>query len=73
MSCRRKAPEWSSDEETKELNGAEPGLKPTERVRAEGTAPCHSYRKSLRLSSDQIVSLTVQTVSVRRKQRFDVN
>ncbi|XP_038153784.1 phosphatidate phosphatase LPIN2-like isoform X1 [Cyprinodon tularosa] len=57
---QQKAPEWSSDEETKELNGAEPGLKPTERLRAEGTAPCHSYRKSLRLSSDQIASLKLR-------------
>lgn len=55
--CRKKAAEWSSDDETKELNAAAPALTPTERVQTEGTAtaPCHSYKKSLRLSSNQIV------------------
>ncbi|MEQ2246536.1 hypothetical protein ILYODFUR_000395 [Ilyodon furcidens] len=57
---QHKASEWSSDEETKELNGAAPALKPTERVQTEGTAACHSYRKSLRLSSDQIASLKLR-------------
>ncbi|MEQ2199433.1 hypothetical protein XENOCAPTIV_027414 [Xenoophorus captivus] len=56
LDTQHKASEWSSDEETKELNGAAPALKLTERVQTEGTAACHSYRKSLRLSSDQIVS-----------------
>ncbi|KAM4718315.1 phosphatidate phosphatase LPIN2-like isoform 2-T2 [Anableps anableps] len=57
---QQKASEWSSDEETKELNGAAPALKPTERVQTEGMAACHSYRKSLRLSSDQIASLKLR-------------
>ena len=54
---RHKTAEWSSDDETKELNTAAPALTPTERVQTEGPppAPCHSYKKSLRLSSDQIV------------------
>uniref|UniRef100_A0A3B3XJT7 phosphatidate phosphatase n=1 Tax=Poecilia mexicana TaxID=48701 RepID=A0A3B3XJT7_9TELE len=60
LSCRQKASEWSSDEETKELNGAAPSMKPTERVQSEGAATCHSYRKSLRLSSDQIASLKLR-------------
>lgn len=57
LSCRQKAAEWSSDDETKELNAVAPALTPTEHVQKEGPAPapCHSYRKSLRLSSDQIV------------------
>uniref|UniRef100_M3ZIY7 phosphatidate phosphatase n=1 Tax=Xiphophorus maculatus TaxID=8083 RepID=M3ZIY7_XIPMA len=58
--CRQKASEWSSDEETKELNVAAPSMKPTERVQSEGAATCHSYRKSLRLSSDQIASLKLR-------------
>lgn len=55
--CRQKTAEWSSDDETKELNAAAPALTPTERVQTEGPAqaPGHSYKKSLRLSSDQIV------------------
>lgn len=61
-SYRQKAVEWSSDDETKELNTVAPALTPTEHVQTEGPAPapCHSYKKSLRLSSDQIVrSLTL--------------
>ncbi|XP_043960663.1 phosphatidate phosphatase LPIN2-like [Gambusia affinis] len=57
---QQKASEWSSDEETKELNGAAPSMKPTERVQSEGAATCHSYRKSLRLSSHQIASLKLR-------------
>ncbi|XP_014324088.1 phosphatidate phosphatase LPIN2 [Xiphophorus maculatus] len=57
---QQKASEWSSDEETKELNVAAPSMKPTERVQSEGAATCHSYRKSLRLSSDQIASLKLR-------------
>ncbi|XP_054893703.1 phosphatidate phosphatase LPIN2-like isoform X2 [Poeciliopsis prolifica] len=57
---QQKVSEWSSDEETKELNGAAPSIKPTERVQNEGAATCHSYRKSLRLSSDQIGSLKLR-------------
>ncbi|KAM6900310.1 phosphatidate phosphatase LPIN2-like [Xenentodon cancila] len=58
----KKAAEWSSDDETKELNAAAPALTPTERVQTEGlaTAPCHSYKKSLRLSSNQIASLKLR-------------
>ncbi|XP_061569956.1 phosphatidate phosphatase LPIN2-like isoform X2 [Cololabis saira] len=58
----KKVAEWSSDDETKELNAAAPALTPTERVQMEGsaTAPCHSYKKSLRLSSNQIASLKLR-------------
>ncbi|XP_042076927.1 phosphatidate phosphatase LPIN2 isoform X2 [Haplochromis burtoni] len=59
---QQKASEWSSDDETKELNAAAPALTPTERVQTENQAPqpCHSYKKSLRLSSDQIASLKLR-------------
>uniref|UniRef100_A0A3Q1B565 phosphatidate phosphatase n=1 Tax=Amphiprion ocellaris TaxID=80972 RepID=A0A3Q1B565_AMPOC len=57
---QQKAAEWSSDDETKELNAVAPALTPTERVQTEGPAPCHSYKKSLRLSSDQIASLKLR-------------
>uniref|UniRef100_A0AAX7V190 phosphatidate phosphatase n=1 Tax=Astatotilapia calliptera TaxID=8154 RepID=A0AAX7V190_ASTCA len=59
---RQKASEWSSDDETKELNAAAPALTPTERAQTENQAPqpCHSYKKSLRLSSDQIASLKLR-------------
>uniref|UniRef100_A0A8C8FH44 phosphatidate phosphatase n=1 Tax=Oncorhynchus tshawytscha TaxID=74940 RepID=A0A8C8FH44_ONCTS len=52
------AADSSSDEESKELNA----LAPTERVQTEISAPTgsHSYKKSLRLSSDQIVSLKLR-------------
>nr|XP_020510402.1 phosphatidate phosphatase LPIN2-like isoform X1 [Labrus bergylta] len=58
----RKAAEWSSDDETKELNVVAPAPKPTEHVQSESpaAAPCHSYKKSLRLSSDQIASLKLR-------------
>lgn len=64
LSYRQKAAEWSSDDETKELNAVAPALKPTEHVQTEGPAPapCHSYKKSLRLSSDQIVRLVLLVV-----------
>uniref|UniRef100_A0A8D0A6A1 phosphatidate phosphatase n=1 Tax=Sander lucioperca TaxID=283035 RepID=A0A8D0A6A1_SANLU len=57
-----KAAEWSSDDETKELNAVAPARPPTEHVQTEGSAlaPCHSYKKSLRLSSDQIASLKLR-------------
>lgn len=56
-SSRQKAAEWSSDDETKELSAVAPALKPTEHVQTEppAPAPCPSYKKSLRLSSSQIV------------------
>ncbi|XP_070842394.1 phosphatidate phosphatase LPIN2-like isoform X2 [Chaetodon trifascialis] len=59
---QQKAAEWSSDDETKELNAVAPALTPTEHVQKEGPAPapCHSYKKSLRLSSDQIASLKLR-------------
>uniref|UniRef100_A0A8C7THV9 phosphatidate phosphatase n=1 Tax=Oncorhynchus mykiss TaxID=8022 RepID=A0A8C7THV9_ONCMY len=52
------AADSSSDEESKELNA----LAPTECVQTEISAPTgsHSYKKSLRLSSDQIVSLKLR-------------
>uniref|UniRef100_A0A8D0A6E4 phosphatidate phosphatase n=1 Tax=Sander lucioperca TaxID=283035 RepID=A0A8D0A6E4_SANLU len=58
----QKAAEWSSDDETKELNAVAPARPPTEHVQTEGSAlaPCHSYKKSLRLSSDQIASLKLR-------------
>ncbi|XP_074550108.1 phosphatidate phosphatase LPIN2-like [Halichoeres trimaculatus] len=59
---QQKAAEWSSDDETKELNAVAPAQKPTEHVQNESpaAAPCHSYKKSLRLSSDQIASLKLR-------------
>ncbi|XP_038586005.1 phosphatidate phosphatase LPIN2-like [Micropterus salmoides] len=59
---QQKAAEWSSDDETKELNSVAPALTPTEHVQTQGpaSAPCHSYKKSLRLSSDQIASLKLR-------------
>uniref|UniRef100_A0A3Q3GLV0 phosphatidate phosphatase n=1 Tax=Labrus bergylta TaxID=56723 RepID=A0A3Q3GLV0_9LABR len=62
LASRRKAAEWSSDDETKELNVVAPAPKPTEHVQSESpaAAPCHSYKKSLRLSSDQIASLKLR-------------
>uniref|UniRef100_A0A8C7GB44 phosphatidate phosphatase n=1 Tax=Oncorhynchus kisutch TaxID=8019 RepID=A0A8C7GB44_ONCKI len=55
---QKAAADSSSDEESKELNA----LAPTERVQTEISAPTgsHSYKKSLRLSSDQIVSLKLR-------------
>uniref|UniRef100_A0A665WL31 phosphatidate phosphatase n=1 Tax=Echeneis naucrates TaxID=173247 RepID=A0A665WL31_ECHNA len=57
---QHKTAEWSSDDETKELNTVAPDL--AEHVQAEGPAPVsyHSYKKSLRLSSDQIASLKLR-------------
>ncbi|XP_042366134.1 phosphatidate phosphatase LPIN2-like [Plectropomus leopardus] len=59
---QQKAAEWSSDDETKELNAVAAALKPTEHVQTEGPAPapCPSYKKSLRLSSEQIASLKLR-------------
>uniref|UniRef100_A0A673ZFP0 phosphatidate phosphatase n=1 Tax=Salmo trutta TaxID=8032 RepID=A0A673ZFP0_SALTR len=55
---QKAAADSSSEEESKELNA----LAPTERVQTEISAPTgsHSYKKSLRLSSDQIVSLKLR-------------
>uniref|UniRef100_A0A3P9J552 phosphatidate phosphatase n=1 Tax=Oryzias latipes TaxID=8090 RepID=A0A3P9J552_ORYLA len=59
---RKKGAEWSSDDETKELNTAAPARTTTEHVQTDGSAPaqCHFYKKSLRLSSDQIASLKLR-------------
>ncbi|XP_033494025.2 phosphatidate phosphatase LPIN2-like [Epinephelus lanceolatus] len=59
---QQKTAEWSSDDETKELNAVAPALPPTEHVQTQGPAPapCHSYKKSLRLSSEQIASLKLR-------------
>ncbi|CAK6970213.1 LOW QUALITY PROTEIN: phosphatidate phosphatase LPIN2-like [Scomber scombrus] len=59
---QQKTAEWSSDDETKELNAVAPALTPTERVQKEAPAPapCPAYKKSLRLSSDQIASLKLR-------------
>uniref|UniRef100_A0A673ZBZ8 phosphatidate phosphatase n=1 Tax=Salmo trutta TaxID=8032 RepID=A0A673ZBZ8_SALTR len=58
MAPQKAAADSSSEEESKELNA----LAPTERVQTEISAPTgsHSYKKSLRLSSDQIVSLKLR-------------
>uniref|UniRef100_A0A8C6NMX4 phosphatidate phosphatase n=1 Tax=Nothobranchius furzeri TaxID=105023 RepID=A0A8C6NMX4_NOTFU len=47
-------------QETKELNRAAAALSPTERVQTEGSVSCHSYKKSLRLSSERISSLKLR-------------
>ncbi|XP_035469088.1 phosphatidate phosphatase LPIN2-like isoform X2 [Scophthalmus maximus] len=61
---QNKTSEWSSDDEPKELNAAAAALLPIERVQTEGPAPApapsHSYKKSLRLSSDQIAGLKLR-------------
>uniref|UniRef100_A0A8C5HH83 phosphatidate phosphatase n=1 Tax=Gouania willdenowi TaxID=441366 RepID=A0A8C5HH83_GOUWI len=61
LSCRLKAAEWSSDDETKELSHVSPVQTP-EHVQTEGApqTPQHSFKKSLRLSSDQIASLKLR-------------
>uniref|UniRef100_A0A8C3AML4 phosphatidate phosphatase n=1 Tax=Cyclopterus lumpus TaxID=8103 RepID=A0A8C3AML4_CYCLU len=64
-SVKQKAAEWSSDDETKELSSVAPAPTPTEHVQPGGPAPAtapalHSYKKSLRLSSDQIASLKLR-------------
>ncbi|XP_020791276.2 phosphatidate phosphatase LPIN2 isoform X2 [Boleophthalmus pectinirostris] len=57
-----KTTEWSSDDETKELNTVAPALTPSERVQSESVAPssCPSFKKSLRLSSEQISGLKLR-------------
>ncbi|XP_034069850.1 phosphatidate phosphatase LPIN2-like isoform X1 [Gymnodraco acuticeps] len=58
----QKAAERSSDDETEELSAMTTATTPTEHVQTEGPtpAPCHSYKKSLRLSSDQIANLKLR-------------
>lgn len=58
----QKASEWSSDDESRELQAVAPVPMQTNHVQTEGLAPCHSYRKSLRLSSDQIVRWLVNYI-----------
>lgn len=76
LSRRQKAAEWSSDDETKELNAVAPALTPTEHVQTEGPAPapCHSYKKSLRLSSNQIVRQAIADTGsvskIRQRQKL---
>ncbi|KAL1006862.1 hypothetical protein UPYG_G00078210 [Umbra pygmaea] len=57
-SMQNAAADSSSEEDSKELNA----VTPIERLQTEITAPTgsHSYKKSLRLSSDQIVSLKLR-------------
>lgn len=55
LPCSQKASECSSDDEAKELHTVAPVPTQTNHVQTQGSAPCHSFRKSLRLSSDQIV------------------
>ncbi|XP_076014318.1 phosphatidate phosphatase LPIN2-like isoform X2 [Genypterus blacodes] len=57
----QKAPEWSSDDESKEMNTVAPTAAP-EHVQTEAPTPSTfpSYKKSLRLSSDQIASLKLR-------------
>ncbi|XP_055086217.1 phosphatidate phosphatase LPIN2-like isoform X1 [Periophthalmus magnuspinnatus] len=57
-----KTTEWSSDDETKELNTVAPALTPSERVQIESVALSSgpSYKKSLRLSSEQISGLKLR-------------
>uniref|UniRef100_A0A8C6TYA0 phosphatidate phosphatase n=1 Tax=Neogobius melanostomus TaxID=47308 RepID=A0A8C6TYA0_9GOBI len=55
-----KTTEWSSDDETKELNAVAPASTPTERVQSESVAAGPSYKKSLRLSSEQISRLKLR-------------
>ncbi|KAM6908448.1 phosphatidate phosphatase LPIN2-like [Lycodopsis pacificus] len=62
---QQKAAEWSSDDETKELTAVAPAPTPTEHVQPEAPAAApapafHSYKKSLRLSSDQIATLKLR-------------
>lgn len=55
-----KTPEWSSDDETKELKAVASALTPSERVQSESVAAGPSYKKSLRLSSAQISRLKLR-------------
>uniref|UniRef100_A0A3Q2YPG1 Lipin 2 n=1 Tax=Hippocampus comes TaxID=109280 RepID=A0A3Q2YPG1_HIPCM len=55
---RQKTSEWSSDDESKELIGVIGGRAPSERARTEASGP--AYKKSLRLSSEQIEGLKLK-------------
>ncbi|KAM9332394.1 phosphatidate phosphatase LPIN2-like [Pholidichthys leucotaenia] len=57
---QQKAVEWSSDDETREMKAVAPATMPTGRVQTEAQPSGHSYKKSLRLSSGQIASLTLR-------------
>ncbi|XP_061614711.1 phosphatidate phosphatase LPIN2-like isoform X1 [Phyllopteryx taeniolatus] len=56
--AQQKTSEWSSDDETKDLNAMITGRTPPERVQTEAPGP--AYRKSLRLSSEQIEGLKLR-------------
>ncbi|XP_061661553.1 phosphatidate phosphatase LPIN2-like isoform X3 [Syngnathoides biaculeatus] len=56
--AQQKTSEWSSDDETKELNAVITGRTAPERVQTETPGP--AYRKSLRLSSEQIEGLKLR-------------
>ncbi|XP_054620880.1 phosphatidate phosphatase LPIN2-like [Dunckerocampus dactyliophorus] len=57
IQTQQRTSEWSSDDEPKDIDG---GQTPSERVQTEGPAPCPAYKKSLRLSSEQIVGLKLR-------------
>uniref|UniRef100_A0A7N9B0L5 phosphatidate phosphatase n=1 Tax=Mastacembelus armatus TaxID=205130 RepID=A0A7N9B0L5_9TELE len=61
FSCRQKSSEWSSDDETKELNTVAPD-QTSKPLQTQGLAsvPFQSYKKSLRLSSEQIARLKLR-------------
>lgn len=52
---RHKVSGWSSEDEIKELNAVVSPPSPADGMHVEGAASGPSYKKSLRLSSDQIV------------------
>ncbi|XP_061877556.1 phosphatidate phosphatase LPIN2-like [Entelurus aequoreus] len=54
---QQRTPEWSSDDDNKELKAA---YALSERVQTEGPAPSPAYKKSLRLSSEQIEGLKLR-------------
>ncbi|XP_051909647.1 phosphatidate phosphatase LPIN2-like isoform X2 [Hippocampus zosterae] len=56
--AKQKTSEWSTDDETKELIGVIGGRAPSERSRTEACGP--AYKKSLRLSSEQIEGLKLK-------------
>uniref|UniRef100_A0A3Q2Z5T8 Lipin 2 n=1 Tax=Hippocampus comes TaxID=109280 RepID=A0A3Q2Z5T8_HIPCM len=56
--AQQKTSEWSSDDESKELIGVIGGRAPSERARTEASGP--AYKKSLRLSSEQIEGLKLK-------------
>uniref|UniRef100_A0A4W4F1X9 phosphatidate phosphatase n=1 Tax=Electrophorus electricus TaxID=8005 RepID=A0A4W4F1X9_ELEEL len=59
-SSRVESRDSSSDEEGKEVSAAAASLERSAQVEPQAKAGTHSYRKSLRLSSDQIASLNLK-------------